>query len=76
MTKPRPRWCNAPLYNWLGKPQNNAITWRPGGHAQSAHDWTSLLDYADWLFFDIETTRDFSGTPHLELAKNWDETTP
>jgi len=49
-----------PAYQLLGKEQAIGIHYRDGGHGHTRGDWSVLLDFADFVFFDKPTTRDFN----------------
>jgi len=56
------------VYEWLGKPGNQGLVWRPGGHGQFEEDWMALFDFADLHFFGKRTERDFRQMPHPAQA--------
>ena len=40
------------VYAFLGAPEKIAINFRPGGHEHGAEGFSTLLDFADEVFFD------------------------
>lgn len=40
----------APVFDFLGVPENNQMHFREGGHDQLGEDFLTLLDAADWYF--------------------------
>lgn len=61
------------VFEWLGAMGQQGIHWRDGGHAQNEEDWLSLLDFADWKFFNKKPGRSFStlAYPDAKLPINW-----
>ena len=62
------------VFAWLGAKGQQGIHWRDGGHAQGEEDWTALLDFADWKFFNKKPGRSFSTLtyPDAKLPIHWD----
>ncbi len=52
------------VFDWLNVAENQGIHWRTGEHQQDFEDWLALLDFADQLFFDRPSNREFSDTKH------------
>lgn len=61
------------VYEWLGKPGNQGLHWRPGGHGQLLEDWLALFDFCDRHFFQKPARRPFAVLPHpaQELFFSW-----
>ena len=64
-----------PVFDFLGVPERLGIYFREGRHGQTADDWATLLDFADYTFFG---TMPVSGKqfdqvpfPNLSPAFNW-----
>jgi hypothetical protein len=51
------------VYQFLGHKENIAIRFRPGGHEHNAHDFATLLDFADQVFFHKDPHRDWDRDP-------------
>jgi dienelactone hydrolase len=64
------------VYKFLGVPDRIAIVYREGGHAHNADDWTVLLDYADKVFFDKKSGRNFDENRFPETPKTFTWTAP
>jgi dienelactone hydrolase len=64
------------VYTFLGAPEKIAIVYREGGHAHNADDWTVLLDFADQLFFNKKSDRNFDANPFPEATKGYSWTAP
>jgi dienelactone hydrolase len=64
------------VYTFLGAPDKIAIVYREGGHAHNADDWKVLLDFADKLFFDKKSDRNFDANPFPEATKGYSWTAP
>ena len=39
------------IYELLGAPERNGISFRRGGHSTQVEDWERLLEFAEWHFF-------------------------
>ncbi|MDQ3082463.1 MAG: hypothetical protein M3R07_09655, partial [Gemmatimonadota bacterium] len=48
-----------PVFALLSAPDKQAIHYRPGKHEHNTEDWSALLDFADFVFEEKPTTRDF-----------------
>lgn len=53
-----------PVFDLYGVPENNAIHWRDGGHAQGEEDWLALFEYCDRYFYEKPTSRKFDENPY------------
>ncbi|MEM9588164.1 MAG: hypothetical protein AAGA03_12855 [Planctomycetota bacterium] len=53
-----------PVYQLLGRPNQNATHWRPGVHGHTLEDWQAILDFAD---------AHFAGEPLPDRFNNWPE---
>ncbi|MBM3289916.1 MAG: hypothetical protein FJY92_07160 [Candidatus Hydrogenedentes bacterium] len=52
-----------PVFDLLGAPGNNALSFREGGHEQNEEDYAALLDFADLHFRGKATARPFDKLP-------------
>lgn len=52
-----------PVFDFLGASDKNAIHFREGGHDTTMDDWEVLLDFADHVFFNKPTTKEFNKLP-------------
>jgi hypothetical protein len=57
-----------PVFALLGAADHAAIHFRPGKHEHNAEDWTALLDFADRVFKQKPTTRNFDMRPTTQPA--------
>jgi len=64
-----------PVFDFLGVPEKLGIYYREGGHGQTADDWGTLMDFADFIFFDKKSASgkrfDQVPFPNLSPAFNW-----
>ena len=58
------------VYRFLGAPDRIGIYFREGEHAHNHKDWTTLLDFADKVFFGKETF-DRRAFPDAPKAFSW-----
>jgi hypothetical protein len=65
-----------PVFEFLGVPEKLGIYYRDGGHGQTADDWGTLMDFADFIFFDKKPGSgkrfDQVPFPNLSPAFNWE----
>jgi hypothetical protein len=61
------------VYAFLGHPERIAINFRPGGHEHGAEGFSTLLDFADEVFFDRKsaTKRDWNPNQFPDVAKGY-----
>ena len=63
------------VYNFVGEPDKIAIHFRAGGHEHGAEDFSTLLDFADVVFFDKQpaSKRDWNPDqfPQLPPGYSW-----
>ena len=63
------------VYSFLGEPDKIAIHFRAGGHEHGAEDFSTLLDFADVVFFDKQpaSKRDWNPNqfPKLPPGHSW-----
>lgn len=52
-----------PVFALLGAADKQAIHYRPGKHEHNEQDWSALLDFADFVFKEKPTTRNFDMQP-------------
>ena len=57
------------VYKFLGRPEKIAIAFRPGVHEHNTDDFTTLLDFADQVFFKKKAKRDWNANPFPDLPK-------
>lgn len=64
-----------PVFDFLGVPEKFGIYYREGGHGHKADDWGTLMDFADFTFFDKNPASgkcfDRVPFPNLSPAFNW-----
>lgn len=62
------------VFGFLGAGHKIGSHYREGGHAQSADDWRTLLDFADSQFFGKPTATQFDGLafPNAPAAFSWE----
>lgn len=64
-----------PVFDFLGVPEKLGIYYREGGHGQTADDWGTLMDFADFTFFNKKPVSgkrfDQVPFPKLSPAFNW-----
>ncbi|MGB7157006.1 MAG: hypothetical protein WBD40_03000 [Tepidisphaeraceae bacterium] len=51
------------VYTFLGQPDRIAIAFREGVHEHNADDFNTLLDFADVVFFNKPSQRDWNANP-------------
>ena len=61
------------VYQFLGHADRIAIWYRPGIHEHNADDFSVLLDFADQVFFNKPSSRDWNRNPFPDLprASSW-----
>jgi hypothetical protein len=64
------------VYKFLGAADKIAIYYREGGHAHNADDWNVLLDFADQVFFNKKSQRDWDGNPFPNASKAFSWSAP
>jgi hypothetical protein len=52
-----------PVFGLFGKERMSGICYREGGHGHTPEAWSALLDFADTVFFDKPSERDFDDRP-------------
>lgn len=55
------------VFDFLGAGNKIGIHYREGGHEQGFNDWQTLLDFADYLFFNKQPVYDFHQLPFPDL---------
>lgn len=60
------------VYAFLGVPDRIGIHFRPGGHSQSAGDWSSIMDFCDVHFFGKTNGTNFQNNWFPGLARTYD----
>jgi (4-O-methyl)-D-glucuronate---lignin esterase len=58
------------VYQFLGHPEQVGIWFRPGIHEHNASDFATLLDFADEMFFNKQSKRDWSRDPFPAVKPN------
>ena len=80
-------WCNPlgtqhmyvaaqPVFDFLGVPGHNAVSFRDGGHDTTMDDWNVVIEYADHVFFDKPLTRTLNKLPFPDAEKAFSWTAP
>ena len=64
------------VYDFLGAGDRIGIHFRPGKHAQTAADWSALLDFADQQFFRKNVERKFDRLAFPDAGKTYSWTAP
>jgi hypothetical protein len=64
------------VYQFLGHAERIGIRFRPGVHEQNADDFSTLLDFADQVFFGKGAKRDWNANPFPELHPAFSWTAP
>ncbi len=64
------------VYAFLGASDQIGISYREGGHAYTAQDWGTLLDFMDWRFYGKPTTRSFTHNPFEDDGRAFDWKAP
>src|SRR5688572_30578305 len=57
------------VYKFLGAPDRIAIHYREGKHEHNPDDWNVLLDFADQVFFNKKSQRDWDANPFPNVTK-------
>ncbi len=57
------------VFDFLGASNKIGIHFREGGHEQGYEDWKTLLNFADYQFFNKEPTYDFQRLQFPDLPK-------
>lgn len=55
------------VYRFLGIEERIGIWYREGGHAHSAADWETLLDFMDWQFRGKQPERGYTANPFATI---------
>jgi dienelactone hydrolase len=64
------------VYKFLGVPEKIGIFYREGQHEHNAGDWNVLLDFANQLFFNKKSDRNFDANPFPQTPKMFSWTAP
>ncbi|MEA2707816.1 MAG: hypothetical protein QOF78_417 [Phycisphaerales bacterium] len=59
------------VYRFVGHPERIAINFRPGGHEHGPEGFSTLLDFADEVFFDKKSKRDWNANPFPDLPAGY-----
>lgn len=59
------------VYEFLGAGSRIGIHFRPGEHAQTAEDWSSIMDFAEWQLMGKATTTNFRNNYFPDMAKGY-----
>jgi hypothetical protein len=61
------------VYSFLGAPEKIAISFRPGGHEHGADGFSTLIDFADEVFFNKKPAikRDWNPNPFPKLPPGY-----
>jgi hypothetical protein len=64
------------VYQFLGHTDRIAIWFRPGIHEHNGDDFAVLLDFADQVFFNKPSSRDWNRNPYADLPRAFSWTAP